>query len=278
MYKKKSLKKPRLGEITKSLFRESLTLSNKLRNYFLFSLVLFMMVFLFGLIFPIFFKENVLSLIENLIHQTEGLNFLDLTSFIMFNNLKSAFFGMFLGIFLGIFPILTIILNGYVLGFVANRVVALNGGGVLWRLLPHGIFEIPAIMLSAGLGMYLGAFFITARKKIKSLAFLLASLILFNALVLIVFFLLIIINVIKGSIILNINELLGIFPTDFLMIIFLLLFFISFYFGSFILDKNDRKDFFDRIRNSLKVFIFIVVPLLVIAATIEGILIFMLPR
>jgi stage II sporulation protein M len=39
---------------------------------------------------------------------------------------------------------------------------------VLWRLLPHGIFELPALFLSAGLGLRLGTF-IFRKNKLKSL-------------------------------------------------------------------------------------------------------------
>jgi stage II sporulation protein M len=48
------------------------------------------------------------------------------------------------------------IVNGYLIGFVANMVVSQEGVLVLWRLLPHGIFELPAIFISIGLGIWLG--------------------------------------------------------------------------------------------------------------------------
>ena len=70
----------------------------------------------------------------------------------------------------------------------------------MWRLLPHGIFELPAVFISLGLGIRLGTT-------------------LFNR------------NV-----------------------------------------KNIDKEIFRRLRNSFKVFIFIVLPLLVVAAIIEGVL------
>jgi stage II sporulation protein M len=85
--------------------------------------------------------------------------------FIFFNNLKSSFFGMSFGILFGIFPILVTIFNGYLLGFVSAFSVA--GGGVLslWKLLPHGIFELPAIFLSLGLGLRLGTLVFQKNKQ-----------------------------------------------------------------------------------------------------------------
>ena len=156
---------------------------------------------LIGFLFPIFFEEQILDLIKELIAQTEGLGTFGLTKFIFLNNIKSSFFSMALGIFLGIFSFLILIVNGYVLGFVASKSVAVEGILVLWRLLPHGIFEIPAVMISAGLGLKLGAYLFVKHKK---------------------------------------------------------------------------GDFKQWLLNSLRVFLFIVVPLLIIAAIIEGILIIFL--
>ena len=59
--------------------------------------------------------------------------------------------------FLGVFPIGAAIVNGYILGFVARFAVNETGNlFVLWRLFPHGIFELPAIILSIGFGIKLG--------------------------------------------------------------------------------------------------------------------------
>ena len=39
---------------------------------------------------------------------------------------------------------------------------------ILWRLLPHGIFEIPAILISTSLGIRLGTDFKNFKKNLKS--------------------------------------------------------------------------------------------------------------
>jgi len=75
---------------------------------------------------------------------------------------------MFFGIMLSIFPVLSALVNGYVLGFVASKVSAGSGFFVLWRLLPHGIFELPALFISLGLGLKLGTF-VFQKKKLKTL-------------------------------------------------------------------------------------------------------------
>jgi stage II sporulation protein M len=61
-------------------------------------------------------------------------------------------------VFFAITPLVVLVVNGYVLGFVANKSVGSQGILVLWRLMPHGIFEIPAIIISIAVGIRLGMF------------------------------------------------------------------------------------------------------------------------
>jgi stage II sporulation protein M len=147
---------------------------------------------------PSSISEWILKYIENVMDETAGFSAVQLISFIFFNNLKSSFAGMILGILLGIFPIFVAVFNGYILGFVMSESVKANGILILWRLLPHGIFELPAVFISLGLGLKIGTNLVFNRKK--------------------------------GGL---------------------------------------RKDFHD----SLKVFLFVIIPLLILAAIIEGMLI-----
>ncbi len=146
-------------------FKLSLDYLKKTKNYFWFSLILFFCIGIFGYLFPVFFEEQILKIISELIEKTEDLGGLQLIKFIFINNLKSGFFAMIFGIFLGIVPFIVVIMNGYVLGFVANKTISIEGILVLWRLLPHGIFEIPAIMISIGLGLRLGLFLFVSKNK-----------------------------------------------------------------------------------------------------------------
>jgi len=128
----------------------------KLKTYFFFSLTLLILSSIIGLLFPEFFKEQIIGLIRTLIDKTEGLSTIQLISFITANNMQVGFFIMILGTIFGIVPVLALIVNGYVLGFVINSSIAAEGILVIWRLIPHGIFEIPAILISTALGMKIG--------------------------------------------------------------------------------------------------------------------------
>ncbi|MFA5061319.1 MAG: stage II sporulation protein M [Candidatus Pacearchaeota archaeon] len=133
------------------------------------SLGIFSFIFILGFLFPILFREEILSLISELMFLVEGKNLYEMIIFIFLNNLKVSFIAMISGIFIGLFPLITLIVNGYVLGFVARESVELQGLSILWRLLPHGIFELPAVFFSTGIGLKIGLdlFKKDWKKKIK---------------------------------------------------------------------------------------------------------------
>jgi stage II sporulation protein M len=56
-------------------------------------------------------------------------------------------------------------INGAVLGYVFSRVYVLYGASDFWRILPHGIFELPAIFIALGLGVKLGFFIFSGNIK-----------------------------------------------------------------------------------------------------------------
>jgi stage II sporulation protein M len=124
-------------------------------------------VFILGTLIGFFYPENFTflnKLIEDLIGKTIGLNPLELIFFIMQNNALSALFGLTGGIFLGIFPVMSGLLNGIVLGYVLAISAGSIGLGEFWRLLPHGIFELPAIFIALGVGVKLGGFIFSKEK------------------------------------------------------------------------------------------------------------------
>ncbi len=158
---------------TKYILRQYKVAFNYLKeckNYLLAVFLIFLFSGVFGFIFPVFLSELIKEFIKSIIEKTAGLGTFELIFFIIKNNITSAFFGILLGVALGIFPILMAMLNGYVLGFVANSAGKTEGYRVLWQLLPHGMFEIPAIVISLGIGIKIGMFIFAGRKK-KQLAY-----------------------------------------------------------------------------------------------------------
>ena len=218
------------------------------------------------------------ALIRDLVEETQTLEGLSLILFIFQNNVLSAFFALFLGAFLGVVPLFNALMNGALVGYVVALASQEVGSlSIIWRLLPHGIFELPAIFISIGLGLRLGlGFFATyfsfyRRNRVMRwrvfltldamaagvLALILASQFVlgapeqaFRVLPLYLFF---------GGAILGLFGLFG------------------FVFFFFVKDQTLRHRQIERFSRdfwlSLYVFGFIVIPLLVAAAIIEGLLI-----
>ncbi len=136
-------------------FREAIDYIKESMRYVYFVIAVFFGFALIGFLYSeeFWFIE---ILLRDIIAQTEGLGGTDLTFFIMQNNLKSAFFGLVFGVFLGIFPFFSAASNGLVLGYVSSIVVIESSFFELWRLLPHGIFELAAVFVSLGMGVRLG--------------------------------------------------------------------------------------------------------------------------
>ncbi|MBB6675095.1 stage II sporulation protein M [Cohnella nanjingensis] len=78
---------------------------------------------------------------------------------ILENNMYKTILSLYLGLVAAIMPILMLVLNGVVLGYLFG--LAADGGANVWMIfvkgiLPHGIFELPAIFLACGYGIRLG--------------------------------------------------------------------------------------------------------------------------
>jgi stage II sporulation protein M len=76
---------------------------------------------------------------------------------IFLKNLLACTISIFLGLGLGIIPLLVILSNGFLLGAVSYGVIQKEGFAFLLAgILPHGIVELPTVMLSTALGFRLG--------------------------------------------------------------------------------------------------------------------------
>lgn len=150
--------------------KESLNYIKESKNFIYTIIGIFVGFFLIGFFIPApeAIENQILDFIKQLLEKTSDMSQGELIRFIFLNNLQSSFIGMVFGVVLGIFSIFATISNGYLLGFVAAISVKSEGILVLWRLLPHGIFEIPAIFISLGLGLKLGMF-VFEKNKIDSL-------------------------------------------------------------------------------------------------------------
>lgn len=80
--------------------------------------------------------------------------------FIFINNSVKSFVVLVTGTMFGLVPLLAVVSNGYILGIalmLASREVGMANAAK--AVLPHGIVEIPAGILSAAYGLWLGVTF-----------------------------------------------------------------------------------------------------------------------
>jgi len=198
--RKKSVKKSRKENFFKENYSLSWDYIGETKNYIYSLIGIFVLFILIGAFLPTpeHIEKLIFEFIQELLLKSEGMTRGELVNFILFNNLKSSFFGSLYGVFLGIFPILSSMTNGYLLGFVSMKSVESAGAVSLWKLFPHGIFELPALFISLGMGLRLGTF-IFQKEKIDSLKYYLVNS--FRVFVLIVVPLLIVAAIIEGSLI-----------------------------------------------------------------------------
>ncbi len=155
------------------LMEKSFEIIRKSKKYILASCVIFFLSFLMGNLFVKFYPELALSSLDELTTRFSFLfdfSPLQMGTFIFINNSVKVFLFMILGVFLAIPTLIFIIFNGWVLGFVASLVYPEIGvEGLFYGLFLHGIFELSAIFIGAGIGMFLGVKLIKKRARVEEL-------------------------------------------------------------------------------------------------------------
>lgn len=79
---------------------------------------------------------------------------------IFWNNALGSLLALIFGLAAGLFPVFFMAANGLIIGIVLEMMVAKLGalGAVVFvvGILPHGVFELPAVFISAAIGLRLG--------------------------------------------------------------------------------------------------------------------------
>jgi len=188
------------GNFLKLQYIKSWNYLKESKNFIYFSILAFFLFALVGFFFPApeAVANKIIELFKDILSKTEGLSGFELIIFIFKNNIQASLLGLVFGIVFGIYPIFAIIFNGYVVGF-AGKLATINGGVYsLLSLIPHGIFELPAIFISFALGIKLGSF-IFKKDKLESLKDYISNS--FRIFILIVIPLLIVAAIIEGILI-----------------------------------------------------------------------------
>lgn len=134
--------------------------AREIKPYIMFS----SLIFIFAVLGGYFFAQNFPQQTEEIMKQLQSLfspakeeDSLGLFIFILENNITKLLAVLILGIFAGLIPLASVFINGMLLGIFAYVVSErLSWPFLVAGILPHGIFEIPALILSTAIGIRVG--------------------------------------------------------------------------------------------------------------------------
>lgn len=125
------------------------------------SSAIFIIAIVTGYLAPIDQKETIAQELSAFFASVKTFSPPAVLLFIILNNALKAFLTILLGFFFGLIPILFISGNGYFLGLLISLTRSrMTTGEIVLRILPHGLFEIPAFILAGAFGLWLGIKFI----------------------------------------------------------------------------------------------------------------------
>ncbi len=127
------------------------------KTYLLVLATIFTAGVLTGLVAPVQVGKELTEAFQALAEQYIDLTGGTLFLFILLNNVLASLMLVMSGLLLGVLPILSVGFNGFVLGLFCRLTSGAQGyGRAALGVLPHGIFEIPALLVAASYGVWLG--------------------------------------------------------------------------------------------------------------------------
>ncbi len=132
----------------------------ELKPYILFAGAIFTAAVFVGYFTAQNFPGEVARILEEIKKELGPLG--DATSFELFliifeQNVFALLLSITLGIFLGIIPCFSVFTNGLILGIIAFEMLSEYSREILLvGILPHGIIEIPVLIISSAIGIRIG--------------------------------------------------------------------------------------------------------------------------
>ncbi|MBW6441136.1 stage II sporulation protein M [Patescibacteria group bacterium] len=131
-----------------------------LENYIVFSSYVFLMAVFVGYYVAQNYPHEIYLLIEELktfFSSIKNSTSFEIFTFILWNNVSKLLLLILLGIFAGLLPIFSLFSNGLILGVFAYFVSKEQSWQFFFLgILPHGIIEIPVLIISSAIGVRIG--------------------------------------------------------------------------------------------------------------------------
>jgi stage II sporulation protein M len=127
------------------------------KKYLVVLAAIFAAGFVAGILAPVPVQKELTeafrALAEEYLDLTGGTLFL----FILVNNVFASLLLLVSGLLAGVLPVLSVGFNGFLLGLFYRLTSGVEGyGRAALEVVPHGIFEIPALLVAASYGLWLG--------------------------------------------------------------------------------------------------------------------------
>jgi len=141
-------------------WKEDAAYLRSIRPYILLSVYLFLATAALGVVASVRHPELAAAYVGDVAETLQWI--LDLSPpkmmlAIFLNNLFASLMALLLGVGFGIVPAVVVVMNGFVVGLVVHQAMLVGGPAfVIVAILPHGIIELPTVLVCIGVGFRLG--------------------------------------------------------------------------------------------------------------------------
>ena len=128
-----------------------------IKPYILILTLIFTAAFLAGMLAPAPVRHEATKAFQFVADQYRGFTGGALFFNILLHNVMASILILVSGVLVGIIPTFAIGANGFFLGVVYRQTAEMLGySKAALKVLPHGVFELPALLIAASYGLWLG--------------------------------------------------------------------------------------------------------------------------
>lgn len=128
-----------------------------IKPYLLILTLVFAASFLAGTIAPSVIRQQMIDVFKGVVENYRGLAGGMLFFNILVQNVMATIFVVISGVMAGVIPTFAISSNGFGLGVLYRQASEVSGfPAAALKVLPYGVFEIPALLIAASYGLWLG--------------------------------------------------------------------------------------------------------------------------
>lgn len=132
-------------------------LDRTIKPYALILTLIFAVSFLAGILAPSSIRQQMTEVFQAVVGNYGGLAGGMLFFNILVQNVMATIFVLISGVFVGIIPTFAISSNAFGLGVLYRQAAEVAGySKAALKVLPYGVFEIPALLIAASYGLWLG--------------------------------------------------------------------------------------------------------------------------